>query len=102
MLAAGVAIVAAIMLAIPLTRFDEPKPARFGWHMFSAAVLPPEFYVIDGNGGQEQVFANQYLSLVRGDLPVTQALPAHLCQQLDGVVAVIVRSEATEETIPCP
>jgi len=101
MLAVGVGAVALIMLIIPVVRFNDPKPARFGWHMFSAVVLPPDFFVVDVNGEEEQVFPGSYMPLVRGDLPIAEVFPGHLCEQLDDVVAVILRSETASERIPC-
>lgn len=80
-----------------------PRPARFGWQMFSVNVPPPAFTAVLDDGTARPVVLESYVGSLRGDVPLAQFLPAHLCRVVPHVVAVRYqyRDAAQSETYLC-
>ena len=78
-----------VQLVTPIVQLIwAPRPARFGWQMFSVDVPPPVFSVVLDDGTTKPVGLEPYVSSLRGDVPLAQFLPAHLCRVVPQAVAV--------------
>ena len=94
----------AIQLATPVVQLIwAPRPARFGWQMFSVDVPPPSFTAVLDNGTTQPVALEPYVTSLRGDVPLAQFLPAHLCRVLPHVVAIRYQrsNQPQSETYRC-
>jgi hypothetical protein len=65
-----------------------PRPARFGWQMFSVNAPPPSFAVTLDDGTTRPIAIESFVTSLRGDVPLSQFLPPHLCRVVPHVVAV--------------
>lgn len=93
-----------IQLVTPLVQLIwAPRPARFGWQMFSVDVPPPAFTAVLDNGTTRPVALEPYVASLRGDVPLAQFLPAHLCRVLPHVVAIRYQlyNQPQSETYQC-
>lgn len=70
----------AAQILIPLAQLAwAPRPARFGWQMYSVASAAPVFELIMRDGGSKQIDITPYVTSLRGDVPLVRFLPPHLC-----------------------
>jgi hypothetical protein len=90
-LAAAVFLVAFLVIQIlmPLVQFVRaPRPARFGWQMYSVASTAPRFELIMPDGNTKPLDITPYVTSLRGDVPLARFLPQHLCALFPDAAAV--------------
>jgi hypothetical protein len=88
----------ALQALVPLFQLlIAPRPARFGWQMFSISAPPPDFAVVRADGSSAPVAIESYVASFRGDVPLAQFLPAHLCRVVPGAVAVRVQPQGAQQ-----
>ena len=86
--AASVALFVILQLAIPLGRIgDAEQIQRFGWQMFSTLGEPIEFTVHTSTGSLV-IDLEEVMARVRGDIPLEELLPPHLCSTVEGAETV--------------
>ena len=93
-----------IQIIVPAVKLTSPRPARFGWHMWT--VTPPRRQVVllMRDGTTRPADLRPYLVQARGELDLDNALPPHLCRMIPDVAAVRYNSRitATTQTHTCP
>jgi hypothetical protein len=77
-----------IQTAVPLARLWAPRPARFGWQMFSAIQPHSRFALVMRDGTIRPVDLTRYVALSRGEVELDKALPRHLCRVVPALAAV--------------
>jgi hypothetical protein len=77
-----------IQTAVPLVKLFEPRPARFGWQMFTAKPQRVRFTLVMHDGTKKPVDLRQYVGHSRGEVSLESALPQHLCRVVPNVDAV--------------
>ena len=93
----------ALQIAVPIAKLWEPRPARFGWHMFSGVAPPPRFEVVLADGSTREAAPADHYGNPRADLRYEDHLPAHLCRTVPGARAVRVeRAGRGAEVRACP
>ena len=93
-----------VQLLVPLAQLVwAPRPARFGWQMFSVVTGPPEFTLVRADGTTEPMDITPFVTSVRADVPLAEFLPPHICQAVPNVVAIRYRllDRAVSETYIC-
>ena len=91
----------AIQIAVPIVKLTSPRPARFGWQMWSARKKFPQFFLVKGDR-KWPANLSPYIAWSRGEMDFTSALPAHLCRVVPDIDAVEIRAPNTEtQTFPC-
>jgi hypothetical protein len=79
----------AAQLLIPLAQLAwSPRPARFGWQMYSVVSSAPRFELIMRDGAAKSLDITPYVTSLRGDVPLARFLPAHLCTLFPDAAAV--------------
>jgi hypothetical protein len=79
----------AIQLAVPIVQLLwAPRPARFGWQMYSVVSAQPRFELIMRDGATRSLDISPYVTSMRGDVPLARFLPAHLCMLFPDAAAV--------------
>lgn len=93
----AIALFLTIQLAIPLSRLgDYDNSQRFGWQMFSTHV-ERIIFTVHTDATSSEVDLNEILARVRGDLPLTELVPPHLCR----VTPDAERVTWSDEAYPC-
>jgi len=77
-----------IQTGVPLIRLWSPRPARFGWQMFSAIPERPRFTLVLRDGTTRPVNLGLYVGQSRGEVNLANALPGHLCRVVPDIVSV--------------
>ncbi len=99
--AAAVFVALAILLvALPIQATQQPRPARFGWQMYSTISPVPEVWTEDATGTRTSVDPARYMGDGRAEIIWAHLLADALCGDAD-VRSVIVSERGTEERIPC-
>jgi hypothetical protein len=79
----------AFQLTAPLVQLvAAPRPARFGWQMYSVVSEPPRFSLLMRDGAAKPLDIRPYVTSMRADVPLARLLPAHLCTIFPDAVAV--------------
>jgi|SRR4051812_3390624 len=79
----------AAQILIPLAQLVwAPRPARFGWQMYSVESEAPRFELILRNGVTKPLDITPYVTSLRGDVPLARFLPRHLCTLFPNAAAV--------------
>ena len=79
----------AVQLIVPIVQIVwAPRPARFGWQMYSVVSAEPRFELELRDGIRQPVAIEPYVTSLRGDVPLARFLPAHLCRLFPNSVAV--------------
>jgi len=94
----------AIQIVVPVVKLTSPRPARFGWHMWTARNRNPQFVMTMKDGSLSPVILSTYLGLSRGELDIREAMPAHLCRVVPDVVSVQIKTLDSEpsKVYSCP
>lgn len=102
-IAAFCAVFLIAQVAIPTAALVSPRPARFGWQMFSGVKPAPRVWIVDGTGAVREVDPLTRLGNPRGDLEYLPALAVGLCEMEPDAVAIRydVRDGRDEATAPC-
>jgi hypothetical protein len=93
-----------IQIVVPVVKLTSPRPARFGWHMWTARKPNPQFVMIMKDGSATPVILSTYLGLSRGELDLLEAMPAHLCRVVPDVASVQIKPLDSEpaKVYSCP
>jgi len=79
----------AIQIAVPIVQLVwAPRPARFGWQMYSVVSAAPRFDLIMRDGLARPLDITPYVTSLRADVPLTRFLPPHLCTLFSDAAAV--------------
>ncbi|MEO7296458.1 MAG: hypothetical protein ABIZ57_09960 [Candidatus Limnocylindria bacterium] len=89
-----------IQLAVPILALAQPRPARFGWQMYTAVPSLPRVSVEDADGRTQPVEVTDLVARGRADADFSAALVEHLCATTDAT-AVRIASDDGEERVPC-
>jgi hypothetical protein len=98
------AIFLLIQAGVPLVQLWAPRPARFGWQMFSATVPRARFSLVMRDGTSRPAELGRYVALSRGEVDLEKALPQHLCRVVADLAAVQISAPSSKETrvYQCP
>ena len=79
----------AVQILMPLAQLAwSPRPARFGWQMYSVVSSAPSFELIMRDGAAKPLDISPYVTSLRGDVPLARFLPSHLCRLFPDAAAV--------------
>lgn len=97
----GATIFGALMLMIlgPAAALDEPRPAMFGWQMYSSVTYLPEIEVEKADGTWEERLLEDVASGLRPEVDYFGRVPQFLCARERDLVRVrLVREHPKLET----
>lgn len=85
------AVFLVVQLSVPTVLFlrGDDRSQRFGWQMFSKNSPAVEFTVMLASGSELTVAPGDVLARHRGDLPLVDLIPPHLCATIDGAVRIL-------------
>ena len=86
----------AVQVAVPLAQLFEPRPARFGWQMFSDLRPRPRVTLMGHQGDRREVNPESYLGNPRAELDYIARLPGHICSISPETAAVEVVQKAPQ------
>ena len=92
-----------VQTVVPIIKLFSQRPARFGWHMWSARKRFPQIFVVLKDGTSRPADLSTYIGWSRGELDFTQALPPHLCRFVPEIAAVEIKAPESEtlKVHPC-
>lgn len=102
LLAAAFVALLALQLGVPLTRLAAPRPARFGWQMYTGFRPRPRVFAIAHDGRREPVELPPLFVRLRGEIDVAAVVPPHLCRTRPSLRAVRLEHPSGEVAeLPC-
>ena len=89
--------------AVPLVQLAAPRPARFGWQMWTARRAFSTFLLVMRDGTTQPADLARHVAFSRGEMDLDTALPPHLCRVVRDAAAVEVRVPGRDPRIhSCP
>jgi hypothetical protein len=85
-----------VQTVVPLLRLARPRPARFGWQMWTVRPTFPTFRMVMADGTKRAPDLSVYVAVNRGEVDLRDALPPHLCRAVPGVTAVEITEPVTD------
>jgi hypothetical protein len=89
-----------IQLAVPILALGQPRPARFGWQMYSALTSLPHVQLESADGSLTAVDLSKIVARGRAEADFSGAIATHLCETTDAV-AIRLASGENERRIVC-
>jgi hypothetical protein len=77
--AAFIGIFVIWQIAVPASALLAPRPARFGWQMYSARPDLPKAWAIDASGVETPIDMEQVFAQVRAEIDFAAALRSAVC-----------------------
>jgi hypothetical protein len=93
-----------IQTGVPLVRLWAPRPARFGWQMFTARRQSTRFTLVMRDGTRRPANLALYVVRSRGEMDLEEALPRHLCRVVPDVASVQISAPDSKQprVYECP
>ena len=93
-----------IQTGVPLVQLWAPRPARFGWQMFSAKPQRPRFSLVMRDGTLQPANLGLYVAQSRGEVDLEKALPPHLCRVIPDLSSVQITAPDSKQSrvYTCP
>jgi hypothetical protein len=93
-----------IQTGVPLVQLWSPRPARFGWQMFSATHKRARYSLVMRDGTSRPADLSQYIAHSRGEMDLEQALPPHLCRVVPDIASVQITPPESKQprVYDCP
>lgn len=79
-----------LMFVVPAAALDDERPAKFGWHMYAAAVDLPKVEVEFPDGTRSERNVGNIASGFRPEIDYFYPIAQHLCGREENVVSVIM------------
>lgn len=89
-----------VQLAVPILQLAQPRPARFGWQMYSALTSLPVVNVETANGTVTPLDLTRVVVRERAEVDFSAALVQYVCDTTDAVAVRIGLGEI-EQRVPC-
>jgi hypothetical protein len=78
-----------LAVAIPTLALAQPRPARFGWQMYSVAQPAPRAWLQSADGSVTEWDLADHLAVLRADISDPESIGQRLCDT-EGSAAVLV------------
>ena len=93
-----------IQTVVPLVKLWSPRPARFGWQMFSGRQPRVRFALVLHDGTRQPANLARYVAQSRGEVDLVTALPPHLCRVVPDLASVEITTTQSKEprVYECP
>jgi len=96
------AAILAVQVTIPIFQLTKPRPARWGWQMYSSVRSPAKLVAVLTSGEERGVDRTAYIPYPRLEMDTDAVLVDHVCRTVPDVARVRVeRSPETVEVIEC-
>jgi hypothetical protein len=82
---------------VPLVQLWAPRPARFGWQMFSAKPQRARFSLVMRDGTIHPANLGRYVAQSRGEVELEKALPQHLCRVVPDIASVQITAPDSKQ-----
>lgn len=86
-----------VQVAVPGIALFGPRPARFGWHMYSALPPVPQVWLVHADGTEEEVDLSRLFVVQRAEIDYADAVRSRLCR-LAGAAEIRMRRASGDET----
>lgn len=97
----ALALLLLTQFALPAALLWAPRPARWGWQMYSTVAPPLELSLVAADGNTTLLDSGDYLGWNRGEIDTSSVLPPFVCQQHPEARAVLVRRGDDTWEHPC-
>ena len=101
LLAAALGLIVVIQVGVPAVNLLSPRPARFGWQMYSVAQPAPEAWTTSAKGGLEPVDLDGHWAVLRAEIDDVEGFARQVCALTDAPEVVVELQPGATESVPC-
>lgn len=83
-----VAVAAGLMVIVPFSALDDPRPSPLGWHMYAGSVAPPSIQVTRASGITESRSLHAIAAHLRSEPDYTERAAEFICTRDMGIKSV--------------
>ena len=97
-------VIAAFMVlavAIPTVALLSPRPARFGWQMYSVAYPAPRAWVQASDGSTREFDLADRMAVLRADTADPASVSRWLCNHEQGAAVLVELQPTRLVRVPC-
>ena len=100
---AGLLVVAFLVASIlvPALALAQPRPARFGWQMYSIALAAPRAWTESADGARQAYDLADKLAVLRADIADPRAVGAQICRLTDAAAVLVELRVGSQVRVPC-
>ena len=91
----------AIQVVVPTVALLGPRPARFGWQMYSALPDMPRAWVLNRDGSEHPIDLGRLFAVQRAEIDYVAVLRTGLCEATGFSAVKIQLAHADPEVIEC-
>ncbi|MDP9270413.1 MAG: hypothetical protein M3P14_05485 [Chloroflexota bacterium] len=99
--AAALAAFIAVQLAVPVVGLISPRPAQFGWQMYSVAEAAAQAWGEMADGSRTPIDLVGRLAVLRADTRDADAIGHALCADHTYAAIILQFGDEPAERIPC-
>lgn len=89
-----------LMLLVPVAALDNERPAKFGWHMYAAAVDLPKVVIEFSDGNRRERNVGNIASGFRPEIDYFRPIAHHVCtREADAVLVIMIRQHPERRVV---
>lgn len=101
LLAAVIGLILVFQVGVPAVNLLAPRPARFGWQMYSVAQPAPQAWTSSANGGLEAVDLDGRWAVLRAEIDDVDGFARQVCALTDAADVVVELQPGARESVAC-
>ena len=101
LLAAAIGLIVMFQVGVPTANLLAPRPARFGWQMYSVAQPAPEAWTPSTSGGLEPVDLDSHWAVLRAEIDDVEGFARQVCALTEAPEVVVELQPGATESVPC-
>jgi hypothetical protein len=90
-----------VQLVVPAVALFGPRPARFGWQMYSALPDLPKAYAVEADGTERLIDLQNLFAVQRAEIDYVAVLRAGLCAATGAAAIRLELTDGTDQVIGC-
>lgn len=96
-----VAVFVILAVAVPVLALTQPRPARFGWQMYSVAQPAPRAWLQTTGGTVREWALADHLAVLRGDISDPTSIGERLCATESPSAVLVELRPGALVRVPC-
>lgn len=101
LVAAAIGLVVVFQVGVPAVNLLSPRPARFGWQMYSVAQPAPQAWAASASGDLEPLRLQDHWAVLRAEIDDVDGFARQVCALTESTNIVIELQPGAKEPVAC-
>ncbi|HEX3220062.1 MAG TPA: hypothetical protein VHU77_08585 [Candidatus Limnocylindria bacterium] len=90
-----------VQLLVPTIALFGPRPARFGWQMYSALPDVPRAFVVEADGSEHEIDLQHLFAVQRAEIDYVAVLRTGVCDATSATAIRLVLADGESQEVSC-